>query len=113
MGVYDYVKCEYSLPEGAPSEGYQTKDTPAQFLDLYVITPDGRLLHERCDREWVDVPGRPIFGGYLKEVSREMVEVPFRGEVSFGNGDWEFSGLFDDGRLLNLRVVRAPTPEQP
>ncbi len=40
MGMFDYLRCEYPLPDEAPVDGWQTKDTPNQVLEKYVITRD-------------------------------------------------------------------------
>lgn len=38
MGMFDDLRCHYPLPrEGANALAYQTKDTPAQWMDLYEI----------------------------------------------------------------------------
>ena len=38
MGFFDYLRCEVPLPvNGANALDYQTKDTPAQLMDHYVI----------------------------------------------------------------------------
>lgn len=52
MGMFDDIKCKYPLPlNGANDLVYQTKDTPAQFLDKYEIREDGTLWHENYDIE--------------------------------------------------------------
>jgi hypothetical protein len=52
MGMFDDLRCEYPLPaEGANALSYQTKDTPAQWMELYIIGADGRLMHEEYDTE--------------------------------------------------------------
>ena len=47
MGMFDYIRCDMPLPsEPAPppeDTHFQTKDTPAQWMELYVIRLDGRL----------------------------------------------------------------------
>ena len=46
MGMYDYLACKYPLPHASDNDlEYQTKDTPAQFLDHYEIRADGSLWH--------------------------------------------------------------------
>jgi hypothetical protein len=52
MGMFDYVKCEAPLPNGAvhPDDNFQTKDLDRQ-LDTYVITKDGRLVRHEAPRE--------------------------------------------------------------
>lgn len=53
MGLFDYIECDYPLPDGFDPKvaraTFQTKDTPSQQLDTYVITADGRLLCEGCE----------------------------------------------------------------
>jgi hypothetical protein len=59
MGMFDEVRCLYPLPwpEAADfGREWQSKDTPAQYLDLYEIREDGTLWHERHeDKTWVHV----------------------------------------------------------
>ena len=46
MGMFDYVKCEYPLPDPEAQDLlFQTKDTDAMFLETYKITKEGQLLH--------------------------------------------------------------------
>lgn len=52
MGMFDTLRCKYPLPvTGASDLVYQTKDTPAQWLDYYEIREDGTLWHEAYDTE--------------------------------------------------------------
>lgn len=84
MGMFDYVHCEYPLPDGHnEAEEYQSKDTPAQGLERYQITADGRLLGRFVERQWVDSDGP--FGGFLREVpgTEEWREVSFHGDIRF------------------------------
>jgi hypothetical protein len=53
--MFDYLRCKYPLP---PIDGlnpneltYQSKDTPAQWCDLYEIREDGTLWHQAYDTE--------------------------------------------------------------
>lgn len=95
MGMFDYLKCEYPLDAPSTVEEWQTKDTPGQFLGTYTITKDGLLLED----------GEPI---------------SFRGEIVFygnetidGKDDytkwWEYSALFDDGKLINMKPMAQGT----
>jgi hypothetical protein len=112
MGVFDYLRCLYPLPEGAPTDGYQTKDTPAQYLDQYEIRADGTLWWEDVTREWVD-DTEQFFKGYFKAVGREWKqEADFCGEIRFyGDGNvkgatcWEFSAYFVRGQLKHLETL--------
>jgi hypothetical protein len=56
MGVYDYV----SWPDGPNGKdaSYQTKDTPAQYLERHTIK-NGRLIHHTCDYEECPKEERP------------------------------------------------------
>ena len=47
MGLYDNVRCRYPLPDQEAQDfRFQTKSTPAPYLDDYEITEDGR--RRRC-----------------------------------------------------------------
>ncbi len=59
MGMFDYLKCKYPLPDASDNDlEYQTKDTPAQFLDNYEIRADGSLWHLDYDIDKVCVTER-------------------------------------------------------
>jgi hypothetical protein len=67
MGMFDYLKCKYPLPESAPSwvtseTEFQTKDTDAQYLEYYTITEEGRLIHHGVRYETVPEEDRPYYG---------------------------------------------------
>lgn len=53
MGMFDNIRCELPLPVlgEVPERVFQTKDTPAQYLDTYVIRADGEFVHESPDIE--------------------------------------------------------------
>jgi len=52
MGMFDDIKCKYPLPvAGANDLDFQTKDTPAQWMDKYEIREDGTLWHQAYDVE--------------------------------------------------------------
>jgi hypothetical protein len=108
MGVFDYVRCLCPLPEGAPTDGYQTKDTPAQYLDRYEIRADGSLWHEQVERQWVE-DRTALLGGHMDRVSQEWVhQGDFTGEVRFYNDEWEFSAYFVRGLLEHLEAIETP-----
>lgn len=55
MGMFDYIRVDPKLlPEKLP-EGlagfWQTKDTPLQYLETYVITEKGELHHVKWNGE--------------------------------------------------------------
>ena len=96
MGMFDDVRCRYPLPDPAHNGlNFQTKDTPSQSLDTYLISAEGRLFR----REWV--------------------EVDFHGDLRFyafadrhdTNSEWiEYVALFTDGQLTRVERV---APDQP
>lgn len=107
MGMFDDIVCEYPLPAGAPRTGYQTKDTPAQMLDTYTITADGRLLDE---------------GGVAQEDFHGDLEfyysnVSGSGPNGYITGDnkpyeaWNFVARFTNGRVTHLTGGRVEPPE--
>ncbi len=82
MGLFDTVIIERSLIEALDSRadrylailgddkvGLQTKDFDCS-LSTYLVE-DGKLYHEKVNREWVDGDG--LFGGYMEEKSREKL----------------------------------------
>ena len=96
MGMFDYIDCEYPLPE-TPSPcpkgtRFQTKDTPGQYLYLYTITEDGRLL-------WHPKEGEPEF-------CRFSGELEFYGYVPDTRGEWVYKSWFRDGYLKDIFVYR-------
>ena len=113
MGMYDYVKCEAPLDvAGMDGRKFQTKDTPAQFLDTYRITADGKLLHEQYVLREEVTDAAPL-GMYLhRDNPREVHLVNFTGSICFYGfkhaehrakdcrGWVSFVALFEDGVLV-------------
>lgn len=116
MGMYDELRCDYPLPaEGANGLEFQTKDTPAQFCDQYVIDKDGQLLHEQYDVEDHSDPqaeGIWRLVGSMTRVNKRLVPVSdFTGEIRFYDlldfGGWiEFSSYFIDGKLQSVQLLK-------
>lgn len=111
MGMFDDLRCHYPLPrEGANTLAYQTKDTPAQWMDLYEIRADGSLWHETYDIEDRSDPsatGLDALRGSMTRVGKRWEPVKLTGEVRFytsqPSGEWiEFSAYFIDGQLREL-----------
>lgn len=130
MGLFDDLRCEYSLPvEGANDLAYQTKDTPAQYLDLYVIRKDGTLWHQEYDvvdrselGKWMAAnPGKEpsddqcnllSIGGCMTRVNKRWVQETLTGEVRFyttldpqHTGWIEWSAYFVEGKLNQLHLI--------
>jgi hypothetical protein len=112
MGAFDWVRCEYPLPDGAPQDGYQTKDTDKQWLELYEIRTDGTLWTKDVERRWRSEPER-VLGGYFETVSECWRLVKFTGEVRFYDDKWDFSAYFVDGVLRHLETIESPTTDRP
>lgn len=115
MGMFDNIKCSYPLPiEGLENEVFQTKDTPAQFLDTYEIREDGTLWHEEYDIE--DKSDRSKKGiermfGCMSRVNERWEQVTnFTGEIRFYTSidtRWiDFSAYFVNGKLNQLHIIK-------
>ena len=118
MGMFDNLKCKYKLPtdKDLSNEVFQTKDTPAQSIDLYEIREDGTLWHEIYETENRSDPnaeGFKKFIGCMTRVNEHWAPVfDFIGEIRFyttldNNKSWiEFSSYFVDGKLRELHLIR-------
>lgn len=119
MGMFDNVRCEMPLPGvGVTEEWFQTKDTPAQFLNAYVILADGRLVVDDPDIEMVeDYPDetRPLGGPMFRRVGGRC-ETGWTGIMRFyrltEDNEWiEYRAAFNDGRLVgNIDRVNTEAP---
>lgn len=130
MGMYDYVKCEYELPCDPP-EGVkqialrgelQTKSFGCA-MELYTITPEGRLMYTEYVTSVVPEEQRPYWGkpeweqgglyqarGMLDRTPLPAVDLDFHGDIHFGamTDDHEFYDYvarFTHGNLEYIRVV--------
>ncbi len=126
MGLYDYIRCKYPLPiKGANSLLYQTKDTTAQYMDLYEIREDGTLWHENYDTEdRSDPKAEGIFKlrGCISPVNKRWEQVIFTGEIRFytslterkfdrDDAGWiEFSAYYVDGILNQINLIKYRKP---
>ena len=119
MGMFDEIRCLYPLPlEGANARVYQTKDTPAQFTDLYEIREDGTLWHEEYDLEDQSDPnaeGIARIFGMCARVNERWEPVDLTGEIRFydfiretldrADGWIEWSAYFTKGKLVALNLI--------
>lgn len=111
MGVFDYVTCDYVLPWGNDSEReWQSKTTPAQWMDRYVIRVDGSLWHEACEIEDHSDPnatGLLAIQGCMTRVNTRWELEPVTGEIDFHSWDGpsrlSYIATFDAGQLTHLR----------
>lgn len=111
--MYDVICCKYPLPAG-PADGWQTKDTPAQYLDLYEIRADGTLWHEEYDIEDQsdpDAEGITALAGCMTRVDKRWAQCNMTGEIKFyqfadkSEGWIEYSAYFVDGDLRELQTI--------
>lgn len=133
MGMFDDLVCKYPLPiAGANDLRYQTKDTKAQFMDLYEIREDGTLWHEDYDCEdhsdaakWqAENPGKELpeylsgllsFVGCMARVRKRWERVDnFTGEIRFYDAlkpkGWiEWSAYFENGVVCRMNLIRHET----
>ena len=100
MGMFDYIKCEYPLPDGGPQDGeFQTKDTDAMYLECYRITKEGRLIHETVryeivepeEREYPDPNDLRHFIGMMRSIPCGDKDTNFHGDLRYYtdiDGEW-------------------------
>ena len=121
MGMFDYLKVQFPLPEsGANDLCYQTKDTPAQRCDRYEFRADGTLWHEAYDTR-VEVTDKSLFGFFLHQENKRWEQVHFTGEIRFytfwnerdQKGWIEWSSYFREGQLQQLNLIRFETGDAP
>jgi hypothetical protein len=100
MGMFDYIECDYPLPDApdwASTCEFQTKDF-GNHLDLYRITPEGRLITRCVKRQWVD-DEKSYMGGFFKVVEQWEEDTNYHGDFNF----YGFKSL-DDFQWLEYRV---------
>ncbi len=120
MGMFDYLKCKYPLPDADDNDlEYQTKDTPAQLLDNYEIRADGTLWHlayDIEDRSDPNAKGLARLAGSLSCSNERWEPVPLTGEIRFyryvdESHCTEFSAYFVNGMLNFLTPIgKDPIP---
>ena len=106
MGLFDELLCDFPLPDGwRPPEGtrFQTKDTPAPFMDLYRLTAAGRLTEEgTC----AVVPFHGALTFYASNISG-IGEGVYCTRDDAPPWEAEYVALFDHGALLKLEGQRV------
>lgn len=126
MGLFDELTSKYPLPlDGANALLFQTKDTPAQWMDKYELRVDGTLWHESYDIEdrsdkgiWMrehpgETPPEKLDGfiGCMGRANPRWEQCLFTGEVRFGHYDSKstrsitFSSYFVKGQLRELHLI--------
>jgi|SRR3990167_1338368 len=104
MGMFDYIECEYPLPDGFIAESsnqFQTKDTPDQMLNTYVITEDGRLTKK---------DGTPVvYDGLIEFYASNISATGPHGYMTSDDSpayQADYRALFDGGKLLWIRGAK-------
>ena len=97
---------------------WQSKDTPAQFLDLYEIREDGTLWHEEYDERFEETPEAPL-GFYIHRENKRWISVPITGEIEIHTIQRSIQFWFRNGRVKDVvfyqndkEVVCEPTEQQ-
>jgi hypothetical protein len=112
MGMFDHVRCKYQLPDAEAQElEFQTKSTAGPSLDNYIVTPDGRPLHEEYDVRLEENAKSP-FGIYFHRENPRWVQAEFQGQLeihtSVKQADetlrwYSYLFWFKDNRVADLR----------
>ena len=125
MGMFDYLRCEYKLPvKDSNSILFQTKDTPNQFMDEYLIDENGDLYEEEYDIEDRSDKTKGPFGamlGCMTRVNIRKVKSDYTGEIRFygfkddiNHKGWiEYSAYFESGKIKNLNLMENRDDQTP
>ena len=118
MGMYDYVNCEYPLPDGKvyPDGELQTKDFEC-IMDIVTITAEGRLILRDSHYATVPEEERPYFGtpkwdesslyhlaGSIRLVVDREYDANFHAEFEFYDLFTRYIAKFTNGQLDHIRV---------
>jgi hypothetical protein len=119
MGMFDYIRCDYPLPDGWQPPGLlQTKDFDCDMV-CHVITADGDLVLEtieysyevpQSERPYPDATGLMKWAGSICSV-KSCRKVQFNGWLNFYGHDagriWrEYNAKFTDGKIVEIVAVR-------
>ena len=106
MGMFDYLRCEYPLPDGfdAAKIWFQTKDTDAQYLDEYEIRDDGSLWHAEPSSEPKTYERVEFHGALNFYTSNICGSGPHGVMTDDDRPPWvaDYTALYDHGRLLKI-----------
>ena len=99
MGMFDNVKCLYPTPWPKSAElEWQTKDTPAQYLDDYEVRMDGTLWHKEYESRIEADPKAPL-GVWLHRESEHWVQENMTGQLEIYAGDYTIMFWLRDGKV--------------
>lgn len=128
MGMFDDLRCDMKLPNDCGVRNFQTKDTPDQYLEKYVIRANGTLMRQNFTQHTKDgAPPNPLdFDKPLTEFLEwrrkwtyfeegDPTEYPdFHGDLCFydlnsRNGEWwEFVARFTEGKCVKITLIDMP-----
>lgn len=107
MGMFDYVTCEYQLPiDGNFNDRlFQSKDTPCQFCENFVIDKDGQLFYIENDENG-NKAGGPIKDDFTGIIRFYDFYYQDR-DVNTDECGWiEFEADFLDGICKSIKLIR-------
>ena len=125
MGMFDYLKCEYKLPDlgsgadndwiSSPSIFFQTKDTPSQTMSTYIISPNGELFEDYS--AWNKEYQKSSIGGVIRfyETMRHPDDNMdfFGGDNPYEMGWVELEAVFNNGNLVGeISLVEFRKPKK-
>ncbi len=86
MGMCDHVRLKWKLPWPEVQDAvWQSKDTSAQYLDLYEIREDGTLWHLAYDMRVEDEPGTLLGVGMYRD-NEQWEQIAAEGEIEVHHG---------------------------
>ena len=117
MGMFDEVVCRYPLPWPEVQDAtWQSKGTPAQYLDQYEIRADGSLWHLAYTQRFEDLPNDSIGFRIHHDDQHWVHEAAFCGELEVHH--WVEPTMysarfwFRDGRVRDAVFRKTPDDER-
>lgn len=104
MGMFDYVICNYPLPDGEDVSGieFQTKDTDSQQLDCYKIEDDGTLWVKEDVKVWKPEQFTGTICFYASNMSGGSPKGCMTDDALTPVTSWEYTATFDKGKVVNV-----------
>jgi len=104
--MFDEVTCLFPVKADISSDWlFQSKDTPAQELDLYEIREDGTLWHEAYTVRFEENTSA-FFGFYLHRENKRWEPVEYEGELhiyhSVGEQCYDLRFWFKAGKVCDV-----------
>ena len=108
MGMFDDITCDYKTDPPTKGIAFQTKDTPAQYLDKYNIREDGTLWHEEYDIEdRSDQTAKDLLKmrGLFSKINKRWKQLFLTGEIYFYDTELAYSAYFVKGELKEIHFI--------